>query len=630
MRLLSFILLLLAGQLVIAQLSIQPISKKEKTYTQARNAQISPATLPFWDDFSISGQSVDSVRVWDGDSLFQWDYEFSKSVFVNSTLAINPPTYNVATLDGLDENGVFYVKSNDAVGPTDQLVSTIIDMSGKTNNDGIYLSFYWQAGGNVELPEMGDSLVFQVLDPDSVWTTLWMQEGVEGMDREEFNHVLVPIDESNFHDKFRFRFQAYGDQDGPFDAWHLDWIYFNEDRSTNVAVDGYIDGGFTGQLSSPFEPFNSMPVHQFGGNPNFVRNQTVGTRSLNLLPGEAGFFSVSVNYSLTNTNTGTLIAQDFRGYPLLASVTRLDTLLTLGQFDPGAAPFLYLFDEDFSSVTTLDSVVLRTEISMVEIADVEGDKFLDGSNVDLRVNDTIRHDYLLHDYYAFDDGTAEFAAGTNIRNGQVAVQYWVQQADTLSHVDIHFPNISPIQQSDPVLTLKILKNLDDEFPLRDQQITVKSDSSRNGFTRYTLERPVVVSDTFYVAYQQFINDYISIGFDRSNTQASPYIFENTNGDWIQNISLQGALMIRPVFQNGIEWILGVEPKEEIHVYPNPTLGMIKIPGNYDKIELLDLSGKVLFVEQMSPHHDITKFEEGLYLLRIHQNQTYQVKKIILR
>lgn len=626
MRLLFAGILFIGSYLSFSQLTVKPIRQSEKisttTHLRGRIAA-EPATLPFWDDFSISDRIIDSTRTWDGVTYDQWDYELSRGIFVNSTLSINPPSYQAATFDGLDEDGGFYSTDTNAKDLTDELVSSIIDLTGFEEDDNLVLSFFWQAGGNVEVPEVGDSLRLQFLNADSTWVTRWFMQGNENLDVTEFTETTIQVTSAYLSDHFRFRFQAFGDQDGPFDAWHLDWIYLNANR-TNFNG-GYLDGSFNGELSSPFTPFQSLPIEQFGENIELIQNQQIGIRSLNLLSGEPGLFPVDINYELTNTNTNTLIIQDSdRAYPLLSSSTRLDTLVRLMLSDESKG-FVLLEDQDFSSLNGLDSVVLRTSASLVA-----NDEFLEGSIVDLRVNDTIQHEYTLHNYLAFDDGTAEFAAGTNIRTGQVAVRFWLSQSDTLTHVDINFPNIAPILQTPPTLSLQILDDLENNGLLRIQQITVDYNEERDQFTRYELERPVIVSDTFFIAYQQFVNDYIGIGFDRSNLEASPHIFENKDGNWTQNVSLNGALMIRPVFERGIELTLGVNEIENVKVYPNPTDGIVRIENDYQYVELLDLSGKILFSENRRVSHDFTKFEEGLYLLRIHLNNTQLTQKIILK
>lgn len=617
MKFVSYILFLSWVTTTSAQLTLRPLVKNSPLQpTETKEIKVvSEAQLPFWDDFSISSHAVDSLRVWGTDTLRQWEYDLSSNVFINSTLAINPPSYNVATFDGLDRDGNFYSNDNSATGLADELVSTTIDLTGKTVGDNIYFSFFWQAGGNVEKPEEGDSLVLHFMNSDSLWIPIWQEEGNENTEEDEFTQVIIEVTTAFFSDNFRFRFQSYGDLDGPFDAWHVDWIYLNEGRS-NID-NGYLDRAFSGDLTSPLAPYKSIPLVQFNADNRFITNQQIEVSNLDA----TDLYPIDVTYSLTNTiDNNQLISDSDRAYSVLFPAEK-DTITLL---DADLVP-IDLADVDFSSITAFDSVVLQTEISLKS-----NDGVLDGSIVDLRVNDTIRQNYTLHDYYAFDDGTAEFAAGTNIRNGQVGVEFWVEHQDTLTHVDFNFPNISPILQTAPTLTLKILRSLSPEVLLSSEQITVATNETRNAFTRYELSRPVIVTDTFYVAYQQFINDYIGIGFDRSNADASQHIFENKDGDWIQNVNLNGALMIRPVFKEGIDIILGSEPEQVFSVYPNPTKGVFRIQEEYTGIELLDLSGRVLFTEKRQASHDISKFQQGVYLLKIHLKDSKKIQKIILK
>lgn len=611
MRSVGCFILVIIAQFSTAQLVVKPIEKTTAPKKVSQQLDVTNASLPFWDDFSVTDESPDSIRVWGIDSSFQWDPSRSRGIFVNSTLAINAPTYKVATFDGLDANGDFYVRDNSAKGLTDVLASYLIDLSTFSDEDDVRLSFFWQGGGNVEVPEEGDSLLLKIYNSEMDSLTVWKAEGGEDLNEAEFQQVLQKIPQEFLTDGFRFQFEAYGDQDGPFDAWHIDWIYLNSERSSTNTI--YRDRALSGDLTSPFSPFQSIPLHQLTS--AYVKNQEIEASNLH-----DTLHTIEVAYDLVNTiNQVPVVTDPDRLYLTLFPFEK-DTLQLL----TGSSVQQELSAFDFTPLQMFDSVVLETVISYKT-----NDRPLANTAIDLRVNDTIRQTYTLHDYYAFDDGTAEFAAGTNIKNGQVAMQFWVEQPDTLTHIDFHFPNISPILQSTPVLSLRVMKELTETGLLRAQQVSVR-DTTRNAFIRYELDRPVVVSDTFYVGYQQFVNDYIGIGFDRSNPDASQHIFENKDGDWIQNVSLKGALMIRPVFKNGATLTLGTELIREVAVYPNPSNGVFKILGTYEKIQLLDLSGKVLFEERNQTQHDVSGFEHGLYLLRIFQKEETSTKKIILR
>jgi hypothetical protein len=603
---------MLTAQLGLSQLTIRPIIKSEKN-TQARESEantVNQATLPFWDDFSISTDSVDAIRIWGTDSTRQWNYNESKDVYVNATLAINPPTYNVVTFDGLDVNGGFH---NDTNTWGDQLQSDTIDLQGKA---GVVLSFYWQAGGNVELPEEGDSLRLQFYNPNAngeKWITQWLVDGASIINGEDtvFIQKAVEVTSEYLTQKFLFRFQSFGDKDGPFDAWHLDWIYLNENRQNEDYY--YLDRGLTGQITSPISPFKSMPPHQFKSNEAALTTSQF-VQGFNL---DEQLQATEYILVIRNLNSGARIDSIEYG-------TKAPLFNNPDPFKVSIERFIELDGVNLSGIPLQDSIQILSEVYL-ESSD---DDFLDNTSINLRINDTIRTQYLLHNYYAFDDGTAEYAAGTNVNGGQIAIKFWLEEPDTLTHVDIHFPNIDPVSANSP-LELRIFDNLDDE-PIRKQNILVENASAINQFTRYELARPLLLSaDTFYVGYQQSKNEYIGIGFDRSSPEASRYIYENKSGQWEQNMRLSGALMIRPVFAKVDSLILGTNPKEKLFkVYPNPTNGILQIEGKYEAITLIDFSGRILVSEESKSLHDFSSLKAGLYLLTIHRKEGDQTLKII--
>ena len=140
MRNLFLLLFSISSSAVMAQLAVKQLASSSESVNSIRSNAIQQATLPFWDDFSITTDgSPDMLRIWGSDTIRQWG-DSTRGVYVNSTLAINPPSYKVATLDGLDSNGQIYAQGR---GLTDQLYSDSLDLSSFSDNDGIYISFYW-------------------------------------------------------------------------------------------------------------------------------------------------------------------------------------------------------------------------------------------------------------------------------------------------------------------------------------------------------------------------------------------------------------------------------------------------------------------------------------------------------
>ncbi len=613
MRQILTLILGLAWYSVSAQLISKPLPVKKKTSQQVRS--IERNTLPFWDDFSITEDGLPDVfRINGTDTTRQWG-DSTNGVFVNNTLAKNPPSYKAITFDGLNSQGQLHGTGN---GLTDRLYSDYLDLSAFTEDDNLLLSFYWQAGGNVEIPDERDSIRLQFFDKNGLgagigtWVTLWSQSGSDEINPDIFIQDSVKLTQQFIHDSTQFRFEAYGDQDGPFDAWHLDWIFLNANRSGDDLY--YFDRGLTGQLTSPFAPFKSLPTHQILANPDYQNgSQSFQAFNLDNELQPLDYF-IEVRNTLDNSLLDIVVSIE-GGIGVLSNpdpkrVTNTETVL-LGNID-------------LSQIPAVDSMVIESFAYATTEDDIIG-----GTDINIRINDTIRTQYLLHDFYAFDDGTAEYAAGTNQQGDQIAVQFWVSEQDTLTHIDMHFPNIAPDSNGER-LVLSIFRNLDDPLALRSEDIVIETASVQNEFTSYPLRRPAIVSDTFYIVYEQNVSRYIGIGLDRSNQEASQYIFENVTGVWERNEQIEGALMIRPVFKNVSDYTLGAsDVQPSATVYPNPSTGLIVIDGVYHAMEVRDLSGRLLLRETKSEKHDLTELPHGVYLLTLINETSATTQKIVL-
>ena len=614
----KFLVALSAGFLVLqlnGQLTVTPLGEKQSGI-QTFSSRVEKNSLPFWDDFSVTEDGrPDLLRIWGDDTIRQWG-DSTKGVFVNSSLGKNPPSLKVVTFDGLDENGQIYANGN---GLTDELYSDTLDLNAFTEEDNLIISFYWQAGGNVERPDSKDSirLQFYVISADTAggnpWQTVWTQNGSDELSDDIFFQEAIPVEQRFINEVTLFRFQAFGDQDGPFDAWHLDWIYLNDNRENDDFF--YLDRGLTGQLTSPFSPFKSMPIHQFKNGPSTTGSQTLQTFNLdnNEQPAE---LILTLRDLDQNATIDSILKESVN--PQAGNTDSRQITNTLD----------FSFDAiDLSTLPTTDSLVLESTVYVAE----SDDGFLQGTNINLRINDTIRTQYLLHDFLAFDDGTAEYAIGTNQQGDQIGVQYWVNEQDTITQIDMLFPNITPDSNGE-TLILRIFRNLEDQIPAYTESITVATASAPNAFTSYELNRPVIVSDTFYITYEQNVNQYISLGLDRSNDAASRYIFQNITGQWERNNRIDGAIMIRPVFKNvGDDFTLSTPNVAINHlVYPNPSQGLIRIEGSYATIELRNISGQLLRRESARSVHDFSGLSGGLYLLTIDDGTTISTQKIILK
>ena len=604
-----FTLLVLSPLLLNAQLIIQSLEnglENSKSYRITETEADTILTLPFWDDFSTSGNTPD---------IYKWRY--GHDVFVNATYGRNAPTYKVATLDGLNGMGGAHRASSSFPGPADSLVTHSIDLSQLTafEENTVFLSFFWQAFGNGEIPDAEDSLKVSFYADDSTWVEVWGTNG--GLDNvtPDFQQEIIQVSGDRFfHQNFRIKFESIINRGGPFDTWHIDYVYLNKARSANDIYH------FDRSLSSPptllFAPYAEVPSHQFFIDPSkFLSTQNILASNLDNTPHPLDYY-----YQLNNLTTNETYVDASLGTGGGGAMLPLEQRELTGPAFPGIP------------VNALDSQVFEATYYYNT-----GDKYLfeevdNGDTlflpVDLKVNDTIRYTYTLHNYYAYDDGIAEYASGINVENGMLVTMYAIEEQDTLTHLDIHFPDINPNNPAGKVINIIVLRRLEEEV-VRSQPYSIQLSPDRNGFTRIKLSTPLIVSDTFYIGYENTSNSLIGVGLDRNNITASDFIYYNVLGSWIQNDELQGALMMRPVFQDGSEFVLSApKPDLKLHLYPNPTSGLINLP-RHDLLSIYDLSGR--FIEQFkySPELDLSSYPNGVYLLRFLIQGESVVKKVIV-
>lgn len=601
---------------VSAQITIKPLPKSSSIASSnarvvRQSAITDTVTLPFWDDFSYSGQDPDTAFWLHG-----------KDVLINSGAGINPPTINVATFDGLNSEGRPHSDS-EFVSPADSLVSRSIDLSlvAEAKKSTVFLSFFWQMQGLGELPDEKDSIRLQFFRADTTWVTKWKVSGLESNLSDEFSKVYISLnEESYFHKGFKFRFQSFGKTSGPFDAWHLDYIYLNQDRtSTDESI---FDRSIATEPVSIFKTYTNIPYDQLFAFPDTIYapySITVSTQENNPQP-------VQYIYNIVDTISNSVIYTESDNFALLALERKVVNTSVID-------------NTIFNQAT--DSLVLNTEFQFLT-----GDKFIHKSidgldttflvsdSLNYRVNDTVRRTYVIHETLSYDDGTADFAAGINQVNGQLAVEYTIATEDTLTAVDIYFPVIDP-RASGQAISFSVFKDLSGESGsvLIRQDELVQYSSKINEFVRYSLNRPILVSGTFYIVFEQVRADFIAIGLDKNNPQPER-IFSNTFGEWEQNsaISVNGSLMFRAIFENSNAVITSVRNQnalEPITVFPNPAKDKIHIQGDYQSLELFTISGDKINIDYESGELNVLGLNNGIYILKVKSRAEVISKKIIV-
>ncbi len=82
------------------------------------------------------------------------------------------------------------------------------------------------------------------------------------------------------------------------------------------------------------------------------------------------------------------------------------------------------------------------------------------------------------------------------------------------------------------------------------------------------------------------------------------------------------------YTNGETSSLQETEVEEIVFYPNPTKGLISFSKSIEKIEVVDISGKILLSFSNVREINIGDLPEGSYLLRLHSNENSVLRKIV--
>ncbi|GGZ15969.1 hypothetical protein GCM10007049_05250 [Echinicola pacifica] len=600
--------LLLANNNTYAQLVQRPVDRTiGKQEVTANNARIlaEPLSLPFWDDFS-SGK-MDSTK---------WQ---NSGANVSLDVGINAPTIGVLLLDGSKANGQPYSTDISQIQPSDQVSSQPIDLSSISRDDNsLYLSFFWQMGGKADVPDLSDYLSLQFLDSLGIWQEVWKKIG--GEDIQDFQQELIAVNPIFRHQNFQFKFTNSGRLAGPFDTWLIDYVYLNAKRSDTDLY--YQDRALTGLNSTIMGDYAAMPWFEFNH-----RKDTIFTSFSNEFYNlnnrfRAMEYSMVINNKTSDQNLFVLNNNTpFNPVPL-ANERREFTSNAPGDWTFGEVegPF------DLESLVYLSSGdnYLIAEASLTDTVYYE--------NVDFRVNDTIRTTVNIQDFYAYDRGTVDYAAGINQRSGMLAIKYETSSPIYLNAMSINFTNDG---QTGTALDLLVWGNLEED-PILVQEIIIQPKDSLDQFTKFAFDSLVQVNGEFYIGYIQYSNDFIDIGLDKSNNTSSKQ-FYNVLGEWQASTAIEGSLMIRAHAQ-----LEAPAPapaplnSQRIKAFPNPvTDQQVSVEGEIDQIKMFDAFGREININVMPMENgkiiNFTSLQKGVYLLKAwNKGQSLEPIRILVK
>ena len=570
-------------------------------------------------------------------------YNNDGGAMISPGFAENPISYYTVTFDGLNSLGVPYNTSNPlAVGYTDNLLSQPINLKNNKLADSIYMSFFVEAGGFGEAPNLNDFLYLSFLDSNNVWNEVWSLEGSSVPQTDSFIVFMEGITDSiYFHDAFQFKFESYGRQSGSYDIWNLNYLYIAAHRSIKPVSPVF-----------PLPPLPKLPIgidHRdysiAGGDQSILNTYTA-------MPYDA-FFS-NQPFFLKDSLYFDVVNQSNDSYGRAYNYTLIDNFGTILYNTPTVTliPSTILRERNFSSAIPQNSISNINNAPLFinqiySINDLNTPDFADTNKAifnpyDFMFNNVLTCGTTLYDYYAYDDNGPEYAFGSTNPGSKVAVEYKAELAGTLTDIDIAFVESNGGNLNGLSIYLMVW-DAKRKNELRSQIIAVKYNGA-HGFTRYHLDVPLpfATSDTFSIGYQQNFTTLLTLGYDRNNNTSDKIHFTQ-NGTWKvygnEPGILTGSLMIHPVFSKG-EILTGVEDKpvahkKQLELYPNPAVDYVHIVSQEElQYKVYSLYGQeiesgILSAEKNTNSIAVQHYVAGMYIIICtdRYNNTYTARFI---
>ena len=631
----------------------RPQPKNLRTGRSAAAPQAVPLAvslqLPFVDDFV-------AIHPWPDTNLWT-----TNGVYVNDHYALNMPTIGVATFDALDGNGRLYPHLSGVAAPADTLTSLPIDMSGRSS---VVLSFFYQPGGLGDMPGNLDKLRLEFYSPAAdTWTEVWsaavnindstiiesrVVDTITHKLSTEFVYTALEVDQAWCRDGFQLRFindvSLTVNVDVPgrannADFWHLDFVYLNSGR---IVDDTRLpDVGMARPQTHVTIGYSSIPAYHL------------------ISSASAAVFSENTMFTVAYRNLGMGTRNVYRRFSIrplynAASVAKTYEVGAENIFDDSLQVRSFVFEPyDFSPMdATVTDVAF--EISSYLVFDI-------GTSPErqaLRRNDTTRYVQEFHDYYAYDDGSAEngyglFGYGT--ASGRVAVQFKSVMADSLRGVYMYF-NLAKDSANLKSFDVAVWDDNGGEPGniLRREKYNRPEvrDSLLNDYVAYKFENPIPIArnQVFYVGWIQTSEVFLNIGFDANTPNRGKNLYAlSASGDWYESI-YDGALMIRPIFCQPEKFPDDYVPPvpvpgaaalpDEYFIYPNPASDWITIRNLKNEelgiathrqlVEIFDMSGR----KHRTGYTDggmfsVSGLPAGIYILRITENETVKTSQKII-
>ena len=549
---------------------------------------------------------------------------FDDYAYINNTYPINPPTIGVATLDGLNQYGLPYNNSSTTnYGTADYLTSNPIDLSQYSESDSIYLSFFYEAQGNGDYPDINDSLIVEFKDDAGYWNVVWADTGYSYQPwvPDTFAQVLILVPnvspqalyltDPGFH-TFQFRFRNKAALYGNNNHWHIDLVKLDKNRSS---VDTVIhDMAFVYPFPTILKKYTQQTANQFSYPSDLSDSITLLVRNLD-------------PQAYTNPPATDLTKGASETYPTSGIIA--GNAVT---FNAGPTNYAQIVPsvEYHISNPTVDSLVIVSKAFVSTNADPA-----------LAHNDTLFHTQTFGSVMAYDDGSAEKAYGlTGLDLKKFAYEWTLNKPDTLTGFQVMFAQVEGYV-GDLVFNFEAWDSIRlKDYTFSDSSIYTLINQkpfyidSTNGFATFILDSPLLVPSHFYFGWAQVDERRLQIGYDVNSTLGYQHMFVFTEGQWDStSVSLPGSPMIRLIFdshwrKSSLSAGMVDLTKEDgnLRVYPNPANGKVKLQTSFPyaslQISIMNDIGEVVkYLPYVTGELDISQLANGLYLLNATDPQT---------
>lgn len=559
--------------------------------------------LPFFDDFSRASLPTNDPTVPIG-----WQRWQDTSAYINTHFPINPPTIGVATLDGLKNDGYPYDFTDQyAWGPADTMTSLPINLGSYTSGDNVYLTFQYEPGGLGNYPDDSDSLILEFYSPFGAgqWAQVWTSDMTAPVDT--FTQVFIQItDPAYFLDGFQFRFRNFATLSGSFDLWHIDYVLLDAGIDPNNFI--------FDEVSQQF-PENTL-----------LNNGYTAMPWTHFIPNASGYMKSSFNAKQRNLGNDENIVTGFSIKPSNASNQNFFSVdfNTTGNANSSFTRNLSL--NNYVYPGTLEDTCLYFDIKT----------FINPTDAHLQ-NDTSYFRQYFYNYYAYDDGTAERSYGLAAAGGNLAMKFRSDAPDSLLGLFIYWLPSGNDYSAETFL----LRAWGDGGTVPGSELGENFNyfsphfyhHGRDYFSYYAYDNPILVEGNFYVGYVQSNANPMPVGNDKNTNNNPTKLYYNLGfGQSWQQSTVEGSLMIRPVFKSGKSSVwngIAETTSPSFVAFPNPTSDKFYIQGlnnNEDyTMEIIDAIGNRISAERfnhtLSAELDFGNLSNGIYFVRVTSLQT---------